>query len=194
MEENRNTAGLAGSGGDIFSALLKNPELISKISNLLSGLNLSGAGGSNAAKNDIPGSSVPKENMTAGAESSGNEPQENGAEAFADTSKNGGTGSSDISGRLASLLSNKELMSMLPDIISALKPPSSQGAAHTDEAHDEAVPAGALIPGGHHRKYDTKKRNALMIALKPYLNRRRREAIDYILRVDKLGDIFRTLG
>lgn len=177
MDENNNVTG--GSGGaDMFDMLLKNPELISKVSSLLSGLKLSGTGGV-PAENTPPDSS----GRPAGAAPDiiKETPDKNPAKEPA--------GSSDITGRLSSLLANKELMSMLPGILSALKPSSPPGKPEGD-----AVPAGALIPAHHHHpKHGVDKRNALVIALKPYLNRRRREAVDYIIRLEKLGDVFRTL-
>lgn len=193
MEENKNGAGGSGGGGaDLFNALLNNPELISKISNLMSALNKPGT-------ESTPG--------TGGASQPGGgmEPSDNHAEGNVTRENNtvqpenvSGTGSegasSDVSSKLSSLLSNKEFMSKLPDMLSMLKPLG--GASQPAKSGGDAAPTMALVPGGggHHHGHNIGRRNALMIALKPYLSPRRREAIEYIIRMDKLGDIFRTLS
>ncbi len=189
MEENNNGAGGSGGGGaDLFNALLSNPELISKISNLMSVLNKPGTESAPA-----PGGAAqpPAENRSEGAGTPDKKSSQPESEPASDSD---GENSSDISSRLSSLLSNKEFMSKLPDMLSMLKP--SGGSSQPEKSTGGAAPALALVPGGggHHHKHDVGRRNALMIALKPYLSPRRREAIEYIIRMDKLGDIFRTLS
>ncbi len=166
-----------GGAGDLIEQLLKNPELISKAASLLSGLKLSGegAGSADASTEVSEGSPPASDNFGGGAsdENPGNQ---------ADMS--------DVSSKISSLLANKELMSMLPDILSAFKP---QNKSPKPEGGDLA--AGVLISGGHHHhKHGIDKRNALILALKPYLNGRRREAIDYLIRLEKLGNIFKTIN
>jgi len=114
-------------------------------------------------------------------------------------------GSGDI---LSSLLSNPELISKLPTIISSIKPiiemlgsvgavgsvgstpvtPSdfvevSQNPDPPESLHSAAVK--------HNGKSDS--RTALLCAMKPYLSRDRQNAIDYIVKIGRLGDILKTL-
>lgn len=157
----RDEKGAEGSPvGGLLDTFLKNPELISKISGLLSGL---------SSPEDASGQDAP----AAEVEDTGQDPLS-------------AQKTDELSKKLSSLLENKELMSMLPGILSALKPPGSP----------DSLPAGI---GGHHlhhsphKKAGEDKKIALMCALKPYMSGRRREMIDYLIRINKLGDIFHTL-
>lgn len=73
---------------------------------------------------------------------------------------------------IGGLLSSPELMSKLPEVLEAIKPLVKTGKPHSD-APD--------------------KRLALLCALKPYMSEHRREAIDYITKINKLGSIFKNL-
>lgn len=73
-----------------------------------------------------------------------------------------------------SLLSNPDIMSKLPEVISVIKPLMS------GKAEEKSHPA-----------FD--KRLALLIALKPYLSPKRCEAIDYITKMSKLSETFKGL-
>ena len=73
---------------------------------------------------------------------------------------------------IGSLLSSPELMSKLPEVLEAIKPLVNTGKPHSD-APD--------------------KRLALLCALKPYMSEHRREAIDYITKINKLGGLFNNL-
>lgn len=73
---------------------------------------------------------------------------------------------------LSSVLSNPELMAKLPDIMTALTP---------------------VLKGQSYPKPSTDKRTALLLALRPYLSEGRCEAIDYITRIGKLGDVVKNL-
>lgn len=75
---------------------------------------------------------------------------------------------------LASMLSNPEIMAKLPEVMSAITP----------------VLKGANAPP-HKATHD--KRTALLLALRPYLSPARCEAIDYITRIGKLGDVVKNL-
>lgn len=112
---------------------------------------------------------------------------------------------------LSSLLSNPELLSKLPAIISTVKPImeilssslASSGATSASSSvptfspspsasppkNDGTVPT--LASPSHHRGDD--RRAALLCALKPYLSSDRRQAIDYIIKLDRLGDVLKTL-
>jgi len=47
--------------------------------------------------------------------------------------------------------------------------------------------------GGGGKKQECDKRTALLLALKPYMSPRRCEAIDYFIRINKLGDVIKTI-
>ena len=114
--------------------------------------------------------------------------------------KNSSTG--DI---LSSLLSNPELISKLPQILSALGPlmsglgGASQQAGNTDTnsftqafAPQNSQPT-APPPPPPNKKNDYDSRAALLCAMKPYLGAERQNAIDYIIKLSRLGDILKTL-
>ena len=91
------------------------------------------------------------------------------------TAPAGGTVTSD---GLSSLLSDPAFMEKLPSMIATLKPllntvtppPSGKSSASPAECRDH-----------------------LLLALKPFLSSERREAIDQILRLAKLGTVFKQL-
>ena len=113
---------------------------------------------------------------------------------------------------LTSLFSNPELIAKLPAILSSVKPiidmlkvsgimpapvsapvstvPSTPDgvAANGEERQTGEVPA-ALIK--HSPRADS--RIALLCAMKPYLSHDRQNAIDYIVKIGRLGDILKTL-
>ncbi len=101
---------------------------------------------------------------------------------------------------LSSLLSNPEIISKLPQVISMLKPlmeggasaptmASSPTAASAPNTARGDTPAGLIKPP----KRECDNRAALLYALKPYLKRERQEAIDYMVKLSKLGDILKSL-
>lgn len=79
---------------------------------------------------------------------------------------------------LSSLLSNPEILSKLPTILSALGGLSGKGAPPSPQPE---------------KKHDGDRRIALLLALRPYLSPRRREIIDYLIRMNKLGELFKKL-
>lgn len=114
------------------------------------------------------------------------------------------TGGGDI---LSALLSNPELLSKLPTILSSVKPildVLKNSGVITQSVSPAAVPTGAApIPDSgvkndiptslvrHSPGADS--RTALLCAMKPYLSRDRQNAIDYIVKIGRLGDILKTL-
>lgn len=131
-----------------------------------------------------------------------------------------GGGAEGMMSGLGSVLSDPQMMAKLPDVIAMLKPmmgalsggeggagatevpvsasPAvSVSAAETREpaaAREEAPTRQASVPvpssgGGAKGCHD--RRVALLCAIRPYLSPRRREAIDYILRMDRMGKLFR---
>lgn len=106
------------------------------------------------------------------------------------TAQGAGAGGTDI---LSSLLSNPELISKLPQILSLIKPVMemlASGNTTTTTSDQQAVTAGAMSKS-HQAPHDD--RSALLCAMKPYLGRERREAIDYIIKLARLGDILKSL-
>ena len=79
---------------------------------------------------------------------------------------------------LSSLLSSPEILSKLPSILSALGGLSGKGAPP---------------PSQPEKKHDSDRRIALLLALRPYLSPRRREIIDYLIKMNKLGELFKNL-
>ena len=75
---------------------------------------------------------------------------------------------------IESLLSNPDIMSKLPDVISVIKPFMS------GKPEEKSHPT-------------LDKRLALLVALKPYLSPKRCEAIDYIAKMSKLSETFKGL-
>ncbi len=131
-------------------------------------------------------------------------------------------GNSGLSDALAKLLGNKELMQTISSVVKGESPPSSDGAgtgAAADASGGEnkantfegmtALPEmlAALKPilnsgklsglskffaNDNHR--DSAKRTALLSALKPYLCKERCEIIDYIISINKFGDIIKNIN
>ena len=97
---------------------------------------------------------------------------------------------------LSSLLSNPELMTKLPTIIAAVKPfmemMSAQGSVKTD-ATPSSAPVSAPIKLPSPQRGEGDSRTALLCAMKPYLSAERSRAIDYIVKLGRLGDILKTL-
>ncbi len=80
---------------------------------------------------------------------------------------------------LSDVLANPELMAKLPEVISVLRPMVS-GTSPSNGPRDS-------------QKNAADRRLALLYALKPYLSDRRCEAIDYIARMSKMGDMMKNL-
>jgi hypothetical protein len=86
-------------------------------------------------------------------------------------------------------------MTKLPSIIAAVKPfmemMSAQGSS-APEAAPTFAPSSPKLQGSPHRG-EGDSRTALLCAMKPYLSSERRQAIDYIVKLGRLGDILKTL-
>lgn len=146
MAESENNSG-GGLDLSMLSGLLSDPEVMSKVTGVLSSLSTSGGKEETpAAPTSTPTSAPPA--------------------------------SDDISSKLLSVMENKEIMSKLPDVMAAMGPLLSGGGGGK---------------GGGGKKSECDKRTALLLALKPYMSPRRREAIDYIIRLNKLGDVIKTI-
>lgn len=123
---------------------------------------------------------------------------------------------------LSSLLSNPELIAKLPSIIATVKPiiellgstplggvgsgriggsGATASAAPTQAANaqptvaqiqaaeDKAIPTSL----SHSGRKGGDRRAELLCALKPYLCEERRQAIDYVIKLDRLGDVLKSL-
>ena len=116
----------------------------------------------------------------------------------------GGTGGigGDI---LSSLLSNPELLSKIPTIISSVKPlldmlgsqmmgqssPPHTAQAASIQALPDTAKADISVPTIARGK--DSDRAALLCAMKPYLSRDRQNAIDHIIKLSRLGDVLKSL-
>lgn len=107
---------------------------------------------------------------------------------------------------LSSLLSNPDLLTKLPTIISAIKPvmdilsstaQAKDSVAVSSQMSDPstAQPTSPTINLQHddRHKKEADCRAALLCAMKPYLGRDRQNAIDYIIKLSRLGDLLKTL-
>lgn len=80
---------------------------------------------------------------------------------------------------IGAVLSDPEIMSKLPEVISVLRPMLGDGTKQAS-------------PKSEHT-HANDQRMALLCALKPYLSPKRCEAIDYFTRISKLGDMIKNL-
>lgn len=103
---------------------------------------------------------------------------------------------------ISSILSNPELLSKLPTLISSIKPimemftKAQPAGAETKDAnlHDEpSVPAASQAISAAKTMGDSNRRAALLCAMKPYLNNERQDTIDYIIKLSRLGDVLKSL-
>lgn len=186
MEDNRTSP-------DLFGALLNDPQLIERVAQIVAQTKTGGSadqgasappgGGSTdgAQPATSPGLSsedegsqdTPPRSDTAGADSpqkgnSASPPHPGSAPASAH-----GSDSDRLSG-LTSLLSDSDFMAKLPGVLSMLAP-----AKGTDTPKKSHV--------------DCDRRIALLSALKPYMSPRRCEAIDYLIRINRMGDLIRRV-
>lgn len=96
----------------------------------------------------------------------------------------GGTAGADA---LSSVLNDPQMMARLPAVIDMLRPMVS-GGAEERPAPPAAEGAAAAAPTEARAHA---QRTALLRAVRPYVNPRRREVIDYMLRMEQLGGMFR---
>lgn len=94
---------------------------------------------------------------------------------------------------ISSLMSNPELLSKLPTILSTVKPLLEMlGSASKPQAQD-SIPTAAKPQIDAHSAKSRDRRAELLCAMKPYLSHDRCEAIDYIIKLSRLGEILKTL-
>ena len=95
---------------------------------------------------------------------------------------------------IGAVLNDPQMMAKLPEMMEMLRPMLGGGTngggmrpSRADVQTEKPKPAGK--GGGCHDR-----RVALLRALRPYWTGRRQEAIDYILRMDQMGKLFRSGG
>lgn len=104
---------------------------------------------------------------------------------------------------LSSLLSNPELIAKLPSLISTIKPIMEMMSRRSDSS---SIQAGSLLDADKKEASDplplqsdkkdqhiSDQRSALLCAMKPYLSHDRQNAIDYIIKLSRLGDMLKNL-
>ena len=128
-----------------------------------------------------------------------------GSPSSINSNTNAGGNSSPVGDIFSSLLSNPDLLLKLPSIISAAKPiidmfSQSQKNQVSNDATtaSESVAAGSVLASPERNPSrvlgrEAECRNALLCAMKPYLSSDRQNAIDYIIKLSRLGDILKTL-
>ena len=84
---------------------------------------------------------------------------------------------------LATVLSDPNLLEKLPQMIATLKPLLDSGLL----SPPNAVQASVSAPSSIH------ERDNLLLSLKPFLSSGRRDAVDAILRIEKLGEILKQI-
>lgn len=150
----------------ILEALAKNPQMISGLMTLMGNANSSSSG-----------FKVPEglfDNLPESAEESSEEIPD--AEPVS-TSVN--EASNDIFSAI-----NPEMIAKIPDIISAAKPVMEAIKCYRSDSR--AAESQARRPG-----VSSDKRNALLLALKPYVNEHRQHTVDMILSVSKFSSVLK---
>ena len=98
------------------------------------------------------------------------------------------TDTSSTAGGIDAVLSDPALMAKLPAVIEALRPMFSDPHPQASKKEEQATTDNKT--GGYGA---ASKRTALLCALKPYLSPKRCEAIDYIDRMSKMGDLIKNI-
>lgn len=97
---------------------------------------------------------------------------------------------------LSSLLSNPELIAKLPQLISFVSPILSGflgGGQKETPKESESAQASPALPTQIKHTPHSDSRAALLCAIKPYLCSDRQAAVDYIIKLSRLGEILKTL-
>jgi hypothetical protein len=95
---------------------------------------------------------------------------------------------------IGTVLNDPQMMAKLPGMIEMLRPLMGGGAGGDvtpEKAEKTAQTAVAPSVGAKGQGACHDRRVALLRALRPYMSDRRKEAIDYILRMDQMGKMFR---
>ena len=114
-----------------------------------------------------------------------------------------------LSGAIAQLTAHPELISAVASALGSNTPQSEPSPEESAEAAPVSAPSspqldlgslmGSIAPVmaalGGKRKKDPREehRDALLCALKPYLNDERRRVLEHMLKIGQLGDIFKMM-
>lgn len=171
MPDELNSEKISGA----IDTLLGNPELLKSMISLLSGV-----GGASAP----PAPSSEETAANQAVDSTQSPPPKSPSQSPAPPQQSAEL-PVDVSGAIGSVLSNPELMAKLPEVISTIAPMLSSGSAHGQQPSQQEPQKKGPPPD---------KRLALLVALKPYLSRERCDAIDYILKINHLGTLFKSFN
>ena len=120
--------------------------------------------------------------------------------------RGGSEAASPLSEGINAVLRDPDMMAKLPSVIEMLRPMMGEstggGATEKSATAAEVGESGAakeaaqeiaspVFKAAGKGRSCHERRVALLCALRPYLNPRRQEAIDYILRMDQMGKLFR---
>ena len=111
-----------------------------------------------------------------------------------------------ISGAINKILEHPELIGMIGSMLKTSPPadapaenavatdaaPTSQGGA--DILASLAPMLSSLKSAGAALPHKDDKRECLLLALKPYLSRERCDAIDQMLRISRISDVFKNMS
>ena len=119
-----------------------------------------------------------------------------------------------ISGAINKILEHPELIGMIGSMLQGANPPAQTVASATEDSAPAAAEVTPPASGGadmlatlapmlarlqssgaglsHSHKDD--KREHLLLALKPYLSRERCEAIDQMLKISRISDVFKNMS
>ena len=151
---------------EMLSGLLSNPDMMKKVGSIISSISAASSTESDRAPSVSPfDESPPLPTQSANAIPTAANP----------SPLMGGDG-------LSALLSDPSMLEKLPQILSVMKPLMA------------SMPSPKQGGSEHHGKVSPQdQRNNLLLALKPFLSSERREAVDTIVRIAKLGSILEHL-
>ncbi|MBR3895383.1 MAG: hypothetical protein IKJ35_09630 [Clostridia bacterium] len=141
----------------MLNALLSNPELLQRLASLLGG------------------GLAPSAPTAGEREAAGEDPARSASESASAAASSAGGGFAD---GLGAILSNPAMLEKLPEIMAMMKPLLNTLPAQNGSPSQSGPEGGSLTVSDRER---------LLLALKPFLSAQRREAVDSILRISRLG-------
>ncbi|MBQ7346742.1 MAG: hypothetical protein IJW55_02195 [Clostridia bacterium] len=153
----------AAPSADMLGALLSNPDLLRRIGSIMS------------AATQNTGAPSP-DTSSAKTNEAGSEVSASASDTPASTPTAGGI---PLDG-LGAVLSDPSMLAKIPQIMAVMKPMLASMAP--PKAEHEHSPSSPELCRDH-----------LLLALKPFLSPERREAVDSIIRISKLGAVFKQL-
>lgn len=173
--QNQNTMGASPLSG-MLEGLLSNPEMLKRIGSIIGAM--SSAQPSTPAPD--PSVQVAVQDTSAVEETAESSAPEATPASASGINFMGGDG-------LASLLTDPSMLEKLPQIIAVMKPlmASMPPPKPSPPSHSSSPPSHSSSPQDC--------RDNLLLALKPFLSPERRDAVDSIIRISKLGTVFKQL-